>query len=35
MKRIRNYEDFMNEELNFRKALVGDAIGASACFWNH
>lgn len=29
MKRIRNYEDFMNEELNFRKALVGAAIGAS------
>lgn len=29
MKKIKSYEDFMNEEINWRKGLAGAAIGAS------
>jgi len=29
MKKIKSYDDFMNEEINFRKGLASAAIGAS------
>jgi len=29
MKKMKNYQDFINEEINLKKALVGGAIAAS------
>jgi len=29
MKKIKNYQDFVNEEINLKKALIGGAIAAS------
>ena len=29
MKRIKNYEDFQNEEINLKKALTGAALAGS------
>lgn len=33
-KRIKNYEEFVNEEINLKKALAGAALGASLAFGN-
>ena len=29
MRKIKTYEDFVNEELNWKKAVAGAALGAS------
>lgn len=34
MRKIKNYEDFTNEEINFKKALAGAALGTSLIFSN-
>lgn len=34
MKRIKNYEDFTNEEINLKKALAGAALGAGLAISN-
>ncbi len=34
MKRIKNYEDFVQEELDWKKAISGAALGASLAFGN-
>ena len=34
MKNIKTYEDFVNEEINLRKGLMGAALGAGLAFSN-
>jgi len=34
MKNIKKYEDFVNEEINLKKALAGAALGAGLAFSN-
>lgn len=34
MRKIKNYEDFTNEELNLKKALAGAALGAGLAISN-
>jgi len=29
MRKVKSYEDFVNEEINLKKALVGGALAAS------
>ena len=34
MKKIKNYQDFTNEEINLKKTLAGAALGASLAIGN-